>query len=76
MLKHAVDQPRGEGEQVVVVFSNRYLYTPPDFVIDNIYLGSEDSATYLTELEQLGIKSVLVVGRGLHTPFPDHIRYK
>ena len=60
----------------IIVMDTKPHYQAPDFIVDNVYLGSVDSATYLEELQKLKITHVMVVGTGLKLHFPDHIKYQ
>jgi hypothetical protein len=50
-------------------------YEPPNYVIDNIYLGSQKSGVDVNQLFELNIRYVLILGKGMKGNF-DQIIYK
>lgn len=61
----------------LIIYNQKCNFIPPDHIIDHVYLGSEDSASYEEELEKLNVNSVLVAGKGLTAHFlPEKINYK
>lgn len=56
-------------------FNDRLEYEPSDYIIDNIYLGSQKSAVDKNKLIELNIRYVLIVGKGMKGNFND-IHYK
>jgi hypothetical protein len=59
----------------LVILTDQNDYMEPDYIIDNIYLGSEDSSSVYDKLQELNITHILVIGEGLTMHFPDKIRY-
>jgi protein-tyrosine phosphatase len=51
------------------------MYIKPDYVIDNIYIGSDQSANNYDKMKELGITHVIVVGSELSCRFPKHFKY-
>jgi hypothetical protein len=64
-----------EGPMGLIAVKKKREYIPPDYMIDNIYLGSEDSSSYLEKLQDLKITHILVVGESLTLHFPSEMKY-
>jgi protein-tyrosine phosphatase len=56
-------------------FNANLKYEPPNYIIDNIYLGSQKSGVDVNQLFELNIKYVLILGKGMEGKF-DQITYK
>ncbi|CAF1281881.1 unnamed protein product [Rotaria sordida] len=50
-------------------------YEPPNYIIDNIYLGSQKSGVDINKLFELNIRYILILGKGMNGNF-DQIIYK
>ncbi|CAF3445149.1 unnamed protein product [Rotaria socialis] len=57
------------------LFNASLTYEPPNYIIDNVYLGSQKSGVDADKLFELNIKYVLILGKGMSRNF-DHINYK
>jgi protein-tyrosine phosphatase len=56
-------------------FNANLEYEPPNYIIDNIYLGSQKSGVDVNQLFELNIKYVLILGKGMEGKF-NQIIYK
>lgn len=50
-------------------------YIAPNYVINNIYIGPDNSAIDCDKLKELGITHILVAGSYLQCRFPDKFKY-
>ena len=57
------------------LFNANLEYEPPDYIIDNIYLGSQKSDVDINKLVELNIRYVLILEKGMKGDF-DQIIYK
>ncbi len=57
------------------LFSDNLEYEPPNYIIDNVYLGSQKSGVDVNQLFELNIRYVLILGKGMKGNF-DLITYK
>ncbi|CAF2713148.1 unnamed protein product [Rotaria sp. Silwood2] len=56
-------------------FNANLEYEPPNYIIDNIYLGSQKSGVDINKLFELNIRYVLILGKGMKANF-NQIIYK
>lgn len=57
------------------LFNSNLDYEAPDYIIDNIYLGSQKAGVDMNKLLKLDIGYVLILGKGMKGNF-DQITYK
>jgi hypothetical protein len=57
------------------LFNANLQYESPNYIIDNIYLGSQKSGVDRKKLFELNVKYVLIVGKGMNANF-DEVIYK
>jgi len=55
--------------------SHDYFFLDPDYVIDNIYIGSVLSSTSLDKMKNFGLTHVIAVGKELREQFPNDFKY-
>jgi hypothetical protein len=63
-------------QSIIFDFNKNQTFLPPDYIIDNIYLGCQFSSCDLEELQRLKIFFVLIAGDQLTAYFPDSLQYK
>jgi protein-tyrosine phosphatase len=51
------------------------MYIAPNYVINNIYLGSDQSANDMDKMKELGITHIIVAARELKCRYPDDFKY-
>ena len=57
------------------LFNSNLNYEAPDYIVDNIYLGSQKAGVDMNKLFELNIGYVLILGKGMKGNF-DRIIYK
>lgn len=50
-------------------------YDPPTQIVKKLYLGSQNAAINIDELNNRNIKNIIVAGRGLECYFENNIKY-